>query len=97
MTGQKGRSGGARLRAGRTPRYEKKPKYVKIPTPFYIQRSEREPLTPASDLSICLAEMDEGDTRRGVVIGEVWYGAEEALSIYKFLRDYRSWLEGQPE
>lgn len=90
MTGQKQRSGGARPGAGR-PR-----KFVRIPKKFYTERSECESLFPTSDLSICLAEIevDEGDTRRGIVIGDIWYGAEEALAIALFIERNRAWLQG---
>lgn len=93
MTGQKQRSGGARSGAGR-PR-----KFVKIPKKFYAERSEREPLTETSDLSICLAEIevDEGDTRPGIVIGDIWYGAEEAQAIADFVKRYQGFYRTGPE
>lgn len=80
--------GGKRKRAGR-PR-----QYVRVPTQFHVERSEREKLTPESDLTVCIAEseMDENVTRRGIVIGEVWYGWSEALAIAEFVEQYRKWL-----
>lgn len=80
--------GGKRERAGR-PR-----QYVRVPTQFHVERSEREKLTPESDLTICIAEseMDENVTRRGIVLGEVWYGWGEALAIAGFVERHRKWL-----
>lgn len=85
--------GGRREGAGR-PR-----KYVRIPTSFHTERSERERLTPESDLSICIAEMemDENEIRRGIVIGDLWYGPTEALAIAEFVERYRAFLEGEEE
>lgn len=80
--------GGKRERAGR-PR-----QYVRVPTQFHVERSEREKLTPESDLTICIAEseMDENVMRRGVVIGDIWHGWGESLAIADFIERYREWL-----
>ena len=68
--------GGKRKGAGRPKQY------VKIETKFYRELSEPEQLTPESDLSICLAEIENG---QGIAIGEIWYGKEEALAIAHFI------------
>jgi len=68
--------GGRRSGAGR------RRQYIKIPVAFHRERSERQPLTPESDLTICLAEADE---REGIMIGDIWYGVAEALAIAEFI------------
>jgi hypothetical protein len=84
--------GGKRPNTGRPRQYGRKD--IKVRTKFHIERSEREPLTPESDLSICIAEVeaDENDIRRGVVIGDIWYGAKEAIAVADFVDRYRDWL-----
>ncbi len=51
-------------------------------------------LTPQSDLSIYTAEMEE-DGPRGIVIGDIWYGAEEARAIARFVEEHQEWLDGK--
>lgn len=83
--------GGKRPGAGR-PR-----KYVRIEKLGHTELTERELITPESDLTFCIAEMDvdEGDIRRGIVIGEIWYGASEAFSIARLIEQRRLWLAGK--
>ncbi len=80
--------GGRRTGAGR------KPQYVKIPIKFHIATTEPTQLTPQSDLSIYTAEMEE-DGPRGIVIGDIWYGAEEARAIARFVEEHQEWLDGK--
>jgi hypothetical protein len=68
--------GGRRSGAGR------RRQYIKIPATFHTERSERQPLTPESDLTICLAE---ADGRTGIMLGDIWYGDAEALAIAEFI------------
>jgi hypothetical protein len=79
---------------GKRPRAGRKRQYVRVEKKFYTERSEQEPLTSYPVPTICIAEteVDEGDTRRGIVIDEVWYGADEAIAIAQFVQTYRSWL-----
>src|SRR4051812_14655876 len=79
--------GGKRTGAGR------KPQYVKIPIKFHIATTEPEQLTPASDLSIYTAEMEE-EGPRGIVVGDIWYGRDEVLAIAHFVEEHRAWLIG---
>ena len=67
------------------------------PLKFHIKRSEPEPLTSQSDLTICLAEMevDEYEVRRGIAIGETWYSYSEALAIAEFVKHHQHWLEAK--
>lgn len=81
--------GGRRPNAGRPKRFI----YKKIPVLGQIERSEREPLTPTSDLTVCIAEMDE-EGKRGIYVGDIWYGADEALAIAAFVERSRHWLSG---
>jgi hypothetical protein len=62
---------------------------VKIPIALYAPCSEPEPLTPESDLTIYRAEADE---RRGIVIGDIWYGYGEAIAIAEYVAQFRDWL-----
>jgi hypothetical protein len=79
---------------GKRPGAGAKRRYLKVSLQGHAERSEREQLTPESDLSICIAEMDGEDGRRGVMIGDIWYGAVEALAIARYLnrRKYKIWL-----
>lgn len=70
--------GGRRSGAGRPRQYQ----HIKIPVTFHTERSERQPLTPESDLTICLAE---ADGRTGIMIGDIWYGTAEAVAIAEFI------------
>ena len=93
MSGKKGMvgSGGQRQGAGRPREYI----YKKVPIRGFVQVTEPAQLTPESDLTIQLAEMEHG--HRGIKVGDLWYGYSEALAIACYVEEHRQWLEESPE